>query len=190
MVLAVRHGGLNLSDDEKLGRWSNGFRAVGAELARRTHRPSREFVYWVHFALCVVILGGLGFWIELIQQNHLLPVQRSWNNAYTALVTFFPAVIGSSCVQMMFESGDRRMHAFSLVTCFGAFIIGAALISAARPVDVFTWFAAIVMSLVSLWVWWIANADNTKLHDEPSDDAPLGGDPTAPLSGDFGGVRV
>jgi hypothetical protein len=47
------------------------------------------------------------------------------------------------------------------------------------------------MLFFSLWVWWIANAYNTGLHDEPTDDdAPLGGDPTAPLAGDFGGVRV
>jgi O-antigen/teichoic acid export membrane protein len=181
-----------LSDGRTTGALANGFVEIYRELARRTKRPSGQFVYWAHFVMCVVLLGGLALWIELIQQNHLPQSQRDWNNTYTSLVTIFPALIGSSSVQMVFEAGNRRVHAFSLIMCFVALITGAALISAPRPADTATWVWAIAMTVFSLWIWWIANADNTRLHDEPPGDAPLGGDPEAPLggAGDFGGVRV
>ncbi len=168
----------------------NGFGAVGRELLRRTRRPRGEFVFWVYFVLCVLGLGGLGFWVELLQLNGQPAQNRSWDNAYTALVTFFPALIGSSCVQMVFETNNRRMQAFAIICCAGALVMGATLISTMRPASCVMWFLSIVMCLTSLWVWWIANADNKALHDEPPGDAAVGGDPDAPLAGDFGGIEV
>lgn len=162
---------------------TNGFVALRVELARRTKRPSGQFVFWVYFAV-VVVLGGLGFWLELTQR------QRDWNNAYTSLVTFFPALIGSSCVQMVFETGNRRMQAFAVLSLFFALIAGTGLISAERPASLCVWVTAIVMCVFSLWVWWIANADNTALHDGPTPDAPVGGDPYGPLAGGYGEVEV
>lgn len=171
-------------------RKTNGFTAVGVELARRTTRPASEFVYWFYFFTCVLFLGGLGIWLEFIQQFNSPESKRVWGNVYTSIVTSFPALIGVSCIQMMFESSNRRMQAFSLAVWLITFIVGISLILAVRPTGFWPWFSAICMWFISLWIWWIANADNTRLHDTPPSDAPLGGDPTAPLSGGFGSVKV
>ncbi|EJL37558.1 hypothetical protein PMI01_00636 [Caulobacter sp. AP07] len=157
---------------------------------RRTKRPSREFVYWMYFIACVFGLGGLGVWVELIQTNGLPPAARDWNNTYTSLVTFFPALIASSCVQMVFEVKSKRMHAFSIVLILLALVVGLMLISHARPASAFAWTAAVAASLGSLWIWWIANADNPSLHDEASPEAAVGGALDAPLATGSANIKL
>lgn len=144
----------------------------------------------MYFLACVIGLGGLGCWVEVIQVNGQLPPARDWNNTYTALVTFFPALIASSCVQMVFEVKSKRMHAFSLMLLLLSLVVGLALISHARPASTLAWTGAIGASVFSLWIWWIANADNPSLHDEAGPEAAVGGDIDAPLSGGFGKFKV
>lgn len=160
------------------------------ELARRTKRPAREFTYWTYFIVCVLGLGGLGCWVELVQVNGEAPAARDWNNTYTALVTFFPALIASSCVQMVFEVKSKPWHAFSIGLLMLSLVVGLALISHARPASASAWFWAIVACLASLWIWWIANADNPSLHDGASPDDAVGGNPDAALAGDLSGMKV
>jgi uncharacterized protein YacL len=155
---------------------------IWAELVRRTEKPSREFVYWGFFLVFVAVLGGLAIWVEVVQYLRTSVDVRDPSNIYTALVTFFPAVIAASCAQMMMEAQNRRLHMFSLATLVFSTIGGILLIVAPRPAATPLWFVAVALSLAALWVWWIANADNRSLHDEP--DAAVGGDPNAPLAGD------
>lgn len=157
---------------------------------RRTKRPANQFTYWTYFLFCVLGLGGLGFWIELVQINGQVPANRDWNNTYTALVTFFPALIASSCWQMVFEVKSKPWHAFSLALLMLSLVVGLALISHARPASVAAWFWSVIACGASLWVWWIANADNQALHDGTDPDDAVGGNPDAPLVGNLTGIKI
>lgn len=167
---------------------TNGFLMLGTELARRTKRPVRQFVYWGYFVLFVVLLGTLGFWVEVGQYFKRPPAERDAGNIYMALVAFFPAVIGGACAQMMLEANNKRLHMFSLLVFAISLIADFLLVGAERPLPVIAWGAAYGLSLAALWVWWIANADNLALHD--SSDAAVGGDPNAPLAGGLRGMKI
>lgn len=155
----------------------NGFLWILGELRRRTLKPVGQLVYWTVFGVSVVGLGGLGLWLELSK-----PLSSEGGGAFTALVTFFPALIGSCCLQMVFESKQRRLLAFAVLCAAGALIAANALFDAAPP-TYWTWFFAILACLFALWIWWVANADNPNLQDDPPSDASLGGDPNAALDG-------
>ena len=163
---------------------SNGFALIGAELWRRTCRPVGQFVYWTFFGLSVVALGGLGLWLELLEYS-----SGEAGGVFTALITFFPALIGSCCLQMAFESNHRRLLAFALI-CATIALMSAATLFSTHPRTTWTWAMAIFACLLSLWIWWIANADNLALHDEPTIDAPVGGDPDALLVGDTANFKI
>ncbi|MBB3952980.1 hypothetical protein [Aureimonas jatrophae] len=108
------------------------------------------------------------------------------------MATFFPALIGSSLMQMMFEPvPNRRLHAFSFMTLIGTFGFAIYLNAYAQYKDAFPWFGVIGLCLLALWIWWISNADNIGLYDNPPIDAPTGGsDPNIQLQGDTSGFEL
>lgn len=179
-----------MSAEETAPSQPNGFLVLGAELVRRTKRPLGQVVYWGFFVLFVVVLGALAFWVEVVQYFKHPAAERDAAAIYMALVTFFPAVIGSACAQMMVEAKNKRLHMFSLLVFAASLIAGLLLIGAAKPIPAVAWPAACGLSFAALWVWWIANADNLALHDDADSDAAVGGDPNAPLAGDFSGITV
>lgn len=166
----------------------NGFRLLWVELVQRTTHPVREVVYSGFFVGFVVMLGGLAVCVELYQLARASSATADPSNLYMALVTFFPALIASSCAQMNMETRSRRLQIFSLFVLLVSTIIGIALIFTPRPAGGTAWTTASALSLTALWIWWIANAHNRSLHDDP--DAAVGGDPNAPLSGDVSGMRL
>lgn len=158
------------------------------ELKRRTSRPVGQIVFLVYFAAGILILGGSGVLLEFLRLC-LTAGERDWASLYTALLTYSPAIAGPALLQIMFETQtNRRMMAFVVLSGFwtAALIIGLFLF--AEPWGTLAWILAALACLGSAWLWWIANADNATLHDDP--DAPLGGSATAPLTGGYGNFKV
>ena len=159
------------------------------ELKRRTSRPAGELVFWSYFLAGIVILGGFGILLEASRAGLAADADRDWSNLYTAMLTYSPAIAGPALLQMLYEAKqNRRVTAFVVI----AGTITAALVIALFIFGAFwggyAWTVAALACFGAAWLWWVANADNANLHDEP--DAPLGGSPTAPLSGGYGNFKV
>ncbi|MAU19527.1 MAG: hypothetical protein CMH13_03230 [Martelella sp.] len=89
----------------------NGFKIAWQELKRRTRKPRGEVVYWSYFVFAVCLLGGVGILLEFTRFVSAKETV-SPDGLFTAFVTFFPALIGSSAMQIMFDKvNDRRMMA-------------------------------------------------------------------------------
>lgn len=170
---------------------ANGFKLVWSELKRRTKKPRWEVVYWCYFVGAVCVLGGMGIVSELFKYFYTGSSSTS-SGIYASLATFFPALIGASVMQMMFEQVvNRRLLAISFLLLMITFGSAIYLNGFAEYSSKLSWFFVVVFCLLSLWVWWISNADNAGLYDEPSIDAPTGGaDPGADLQGDTSGFRL
>jgi hypothetical protein len=164
----------------------NGFRVLGAELKRRLAAPMPHVTFWAYLLVGVIGFGGLAVWGELgIYIAGLVKGGASVDHLKVAMVTFFPALIGSVAVQLVFEEAgrDKRMMAFA-ITMGGIFCV-LGLILTFDP-DLADWFAMLLATLscvASVFVWWIANGFNPAFTDKLNLDAPLGGPVTQAPSG-------
>lgn len=171
----------------------NGFKILLDELKKRTKEPRSEVVYWTYFIASVCIIGGTGVITEIFKFFYTGTVQNP-DAIYFAMTTFFPALVGSSLMQIMFEpKNNRRMLAVSVLFLIGTGAVATLLISVSGKISPVSWVLAIAACLFALWVGWISNAYNLGLYDEPNPpiDAPVGGDDLdGDLQGDTDGYQL
>lgn len=165
------------------GTWTG----LGKELKKRTVEPLGHPSFVIYFVVAQIIAGGAGIWLELC--TYLLSSSPTSLAALrTALITFFPAVVGSACLQIIWAEDDNRtLRAFAtfmlIVMSIFALLIGLlTVIPNCRAI-----LLGACASAVSLWVWWIANAKQKDLLDP---DAALGGDTDSGLPGDLSKFKV
>jgi hypothetical protein len=158
-----------------------GFGALMRELRDRTLKPRNDPVFWFYMLSFVVGLGALGFWIE--GAKLLLPglTPKNAENLYTALITFFPPIIGTACAQILFETKYKGLQSFALFCLVLLSFLAAGLLAYGHN-SVWAWVGAAGSTIFSLWFWWIANAHNEALREDPvPTDAAVGGDPDREL---------
>ncbi len=161
----------------------------------RTWRPIRHPSFVAFFVLAVFGLGAAGVWLEvyvlLFPEPHspctpsaLHHLPSSTEALRTALITFFTAVAGTSAMQLVWAEELKHFRSASALVLF-LFLVAALVIFPSRISDSVAITAGVIMSLVSLWVWWVANAMQLDLLDRIDPSDPVGGrDPHAPLGGD------
>ena len=163
------------------------------ELWKRTKGPTAHASFVMYFLIAVVLIGAGGVWLELysflIAPETGSPTPPTVSGLRTAVITFFPALAGSSCMQLVWaedKNKSLRSFAFSALVVMSLLAIGISP-SAISSKTVF--FVGSLASLLALWTWWIANAKQPDLLDGNL-DAPLGKDPRSELSGDLDGFTV
>lgn len=166
---------------------------LGRELKKRTLEPFSHASFVIYFIVAVVAIGGVGFWLELYAYllHDTPPPEQTDSLAAlrTAVITFFPALAGSACLQLVWaESHQKSLRAFGILFLCLMTVVALAI----SPSVVGNRWALIlgsISSIASLWTWWIANAKQQDLLDiDP--EAPLGGDKDATPVGDLSGFTV
>ena len=160
------------SIDGKFASW----RRLGRELRKRSSDPLGHFSFVSYFLVAVVIFGGAGIWTELRSYLNFAPTTghpcASLASLRTALITFFPALAGSSCMQLIWAADyERSLRAFAVVV-LTALIVAIFFITPEGVSDRAALTVGMVASLLALWSWWIANAKQQDLLDP---DAATGG---------------
>ena len=161
--------------DGKFASWKR----LGNELKKRSVDPVGHFSFVSYFLVAVVIFGGAGVWAELRSYMYFVttPEQPGPSLAAlrTAVITFFPALAGSACMQLIWAADhERSLRAFAVVVLTAL----AAAIFFITPHGVSDRAALVggtAASILALWSWWIANAKQEDLLDP---DAPTGGKAT------------
>lgn len=169
------------------GGWAD-FRA---DLARRTKKPLKHVTFVMYFLGSVVAIGGLGLWVELINYARTSgPGDAA--SVRTAIATFFPALIGSTCLQIILGNYLKQLRATAFLFTLAFAGIGFWLIFDRGMAASYSLAIGSVSSLASLWFWWIANADNPDFFDEETSPAAATGgeDASRALRGDLGGFDV
>lgn len=169
-----------------MGAAEGGWSELRRDVWRRTTRPAAHATFVFFFFGSVVLIGGLGIWVELINAAKA-PSPTDFLPVRTAMATFFPALIGSTCFQIVLGKYLKALRAVAfvgttIIAAVGFWLVLDRNLSTALSLSIGT-----LASLVSLWFWWIANADNPDFFDEPLDQAALGGSTDRPLGGDLGG---
>jgi len=152
----------------------------------RTVKPFRHPSFVLFFMFAVLGFGALGIWVELYA--YFVPerggfIAHETDALRTAVLTFFPAVSGTAAMQLIWAESSKhfRSAAFSIL---GVFLVVALLISPTRISNCSALIIGVLASILSLWVWWIANATQTDLLDTVDPADSVGGDDVkAKLSG-------
>jgi hypothetical protein len=170
----------------------NLYRELRDEVVDRTVRPGRHPSFVFFFIIAVLGFSALGVWLELVAyiytgQKVLHP--NPTDPLRTAILTFFPAVAGTAAMQLIWAETSKhfRSAAFFLLVLF--FVV-ALLISPAYITNASAIVVGTLASVLSMWVWWIANAKQADLLDTVNPADSVGGDnPEAKLSGSLDEFR-
>lgn len=165
------------------------WRLLVATLKARTLRPLRHPSFVLYFVVAVLLIGASGVWLELHKLVFPGVGSPSFAAMRTALATFFPALAGSSCMQVILaEDQQKSLRAVSILL-LTVLSVMAIVIAPASVGDVTALAIATLGSIVALWAWWFANAQQRDFQDGV--DAPIGkGDPKADLTGTLAGFTA
>ncbi|WP_141441580.1 hypothetical protein [Delftia acidovorans] len=149
--------------------------------------------FTLYFLVAVILLGGTGVWFELHAYLTYVPTPENPSVSAaalrTAVLTFFPALAGTSCMQLIWDTGEfRSLRAFatSVLVILG---VAAAAVAPAHISATVALSIGCIASGIAFWMWWIANAEQTGLQDINT-DAPMGKDPNTEPAGDLNGFTV
>lgn len=185
------------SDNEQKDDWSRYGKLV-EELWSRTIKPARHPEYVFYFIVAMLIIGPLNIWMEYVK--YLLPEASAapLSEAVTAarlsglrstILTFFPAIATGAALQLVVAENGKPLR---VVAIFLGVIIGCAayVLFQKGITDIVAIKAGVVTSIISLWIWWVANSKQADLFDNPSPDDPVGGNTTRALPGSIKGISV
>jgi len=161
------------------GNNDNGFVMWWDWFSATMRKPVFRFNFWVYLIVGVVGAGGLGVWVSFMSRVEALP------NTLLALLTFYPATAVASCMEFIFEDSDKKfVKGFAIISGFVLFLL-----------SVFVWLLssyllAILACILSLTLWWLANAENPKLSDTTDSTSPIGGAVDNDVKGTPGDLKI
>ena len=139
------------------------------ELRKRTVEPLSHASFVMYFCVAVVLVGGAGVWFETHSYVFHVPTAEhplpSSSALRIAVITFFPALAGSSCMQLIWaEDHHKSLRAFAITALAALTGLVFAIAPSAVSNSAALW-TGLVASIVALWTWWIANAKQRDLLD-------------------------
>lgn len=161
----------------KLQHW----RFLFDEVVRKTRNPIQHPTFVIYFIVAVVGIGAWGLWTEIIA--NFFPKGRGILGFQDVFITYIPAFVAPTCMQLILAEKQKTLRAFSI------FLTALCLVSFALCVKISSWPSmafGVVSTLGALWLWWIANSDQSDFTDGRVDlDAATGGEvsPDVPLAG-------
>lgn len=169
-----------------------GWARLATELRRRTREPISNPPFVFFFIPGVVIFGGLGIWAEVVKIA-ITESSAGLAGLITAIITFYPALGGSTTIQLVFASfneKDKTLLSLGvfLLCLFPISALLLSLFSGRYPISVLV--LGIILSLSVVWVWWITNCDDVTYKQMSTPDAATGGDPERSLSGDLTDFKI
>lgn len=180
---------------------------LGRELRRRTIEPFGHVPFVFYLLIAVIFFGALGIWVELVKIGltepqavqaegppGTVPASIDLGSLITAVITYFPALIGSAALQFALAQVNRTdkiliTFALFMLIAFSIAAVLLSILSKAHGGPVLT--VGLLFCVGAIWVWVIANADDVTFRRVPPKvDAASGGDPDRDLPGSLNGCQV
>ncbi len=161
------------------------------DLKRRLCQPMKQETFWFYFFGCVVGLGSFGLWEPVLRWWWFgsLPKTELLKTIVTASYSYFVAVAATALVDIQLKLDLEKPTKVVLSIC-GVIAFGCAVLVAFGPSPERSMYPAIFGTILSLFLWWIANGENPDLADKPiSQEAAMGGNPKEELPGDLSDFR-
>lgn len=169
---------------------NNSFKPLWYELKDRFLAPVGQVTFWVYLTLGIIVFSACGIWVEL--GKYILSTGKSLDGMQTAIFTFIPAMACTSTMQIIFSDKEKKY-----VKSIG-YAVGVLLLLV--PIGLLMFYehlnsqisvsAGVILSIISILTWWIANGLDSIFYDNAGPDSSTGGDTKGPLSGDTAGFRT
>ena len=172
--------------EQKISRWI-AFRHV---IAVRYNKPKSHPEFVFIFILLNLIFCALGVYVSMFAD--LFDSSKSFNYRAlnTNLTTYYIAILASACFDLILSKAKIMKSAlttFSLaVLVFGIISLIVSYLLRLRYALPLT----ILYLLISLFMWWIANAENDKLMNDEVPPSATIGDLDQEILGDLGGFKT
>lgn len=121
-------------------------------------------LYFVYIVFFILIIGGVGIWISLIQELN------SKNFNYSTFVlnmgTYYLALLTTSYIDIITNEkfvNKKSLHIYSFILLVG--IMGVFTLSFFLSKG-WSILLGIIGILIALYIWHLANCDNEKFNDE------------------------
>lgn len=154
------------------------------ELRKRTCEPARNVAFVFYSFLATIVFGCLGIWIEIYKAE--------FGGVITAVIAFFPTLIGPTALQLILASHKRNETLF-IAFAFLILILSAAAAMVLAGLSSAHQVAALIIgigwSAIAIWMWWITNGGDPIYKSSPP-DAATGGDPARGLGGNLSGFQA
>lgn len=174
-------------EEQQISKWKI-FKQI---ICIRTSKPSSHPEFWMYFFLINFVFCALGVYVsafvDLSDKSH----HFNFRGLNTNLGTFYISILASGCFDLILSKAKLMRNTTSMfaitVLIFGIFaLIGSAIIRLRFALPLTSFFC-----ILSLFIWWIANAENEKLmSDEVSIDDITGGNLTQTILGDLNGFKT
>jgi hypothetical protein len=163
------------------GQLSSNTREVGwREIWRRIKKPLSQGNFRIALFAGVLFCGGWGFWKSLAIWYFFPSAGIDiWTDSITALATFYPALIGGACVQLLIAPHENyiRGNVLSVATVVGILtallFLGEATTGKISTISAITIFLCTITGVLA---WCVANSENRDFRDYDPGGA-LGKDP-------------
>ena len=159
----------------------------------RVKAPQGNPLFVIYFVSIVVLVAGLGIIITIVR--HLTTtfaddtaMIASWKNIFEAAATYSIAISATALADVILSRASAETRAFKAIAIALTVLVGLSFAASFGLPFYGALTGAIVGVLLSLFQWWVINAHNANLDDDPTD--PTGGDPMRPLAGTLEGYKV
>ena len=161
--------------------FSNGFLSIAGWLKITWTHGRGCANLWIYLVTGIVLCGGAGFWLLALKTKLNLDTP----DLLLTFCSYTPAVAGASCMDFIFGEDERRyLRGFAIL--FGAFVLVLTLCAFFSE----SYWCAGLSTLLSLSLWWLANAENPKLFDIATPLSAVGGNTDGAVQGSDGGIKL
>jgi hypothetical protein len=164
----------------------DGWPRLAEELVDRLTTPAKHPTYFFFFLGSVCLYAGAGVWLEVIKLifglNHPAEAELAIRGA---IATYFPAILGTAAMQLAISENLRSLRALGYVLSTIFVFLALSIVFDGNMSSAIAILLGALCSLFALLCWWIVNARDRSLKDDPPPEVATGGDnPEAPLLGD------
>jgi hypothetical protein len=154
----------------------NFWRDLVATVWERVVTPARHPKYVIYFLGIIVVVGALGVIIPLVR-NFIAaePTDAEWRSVLHSLCTYVLAILAAALADSIVSEKIKSTLRL-LIFVFALLVAGAAITVLFIQSLEKGWMIVGVATVVALFLWWVANADNANLLEPtPAADAAIGG---------------
>lgn len=164
------------------------WKSLNEEIIRRIKKPLSHPEFILYFIFIITLTGMIGVFTTVEAEIKLSVF--SYRNLMISISTYSVALISSATADLILtkqETSERSLKLIgisSILLVLGLFWFGLSFLNGP-----FLLIPAIVGLILTLFIWWIANADNKNLTNDinPENAIPS---PTTPILGDTANFNI